>query len=139
MLKSLSWSQFLILGWVVLISLSYVGKVEGYVYPVITNFTIERTVSSGIGTIFWGSFDKVRNCSFNDHYVEYKEDDIYIKVHIQVLETAKIHKTGHQLYGPWYISVTKDKLSELSFYAEHECVPFWKTITPMKSTIINEH
>ena len=135
----LSWGKTLVILWILILlhsSTQFIGRIDGYFNPVIDNFTIERIQNYKTeyysGILIWGSFDKLRSCSFKDNYGIYKTNSSdYVTIPIEFLESVKVRTIGSHKFGPWFIGLEKEDLAKTKFYAVHDCSHLWDTITPM--------
>jgi hypothetical protein len=114
------------------------GKIEGHFSPVIENFVVSHTEPSDkeFGSIvIFGTFDKIRNCSFENIEARLtKTNDqgktIKTKINVVFEERDKVRFIGQDNgYGPWRLKVTPSEVQDLEFIAEHSCHPLWKTVT----------
>lgn len=120
-----SFPVFLLLIWAYLAINSHAwAKIEGKLFPVISDFTItqmEKNPDDYLFTVLSGHFIKLRNCKFSGANLIIKEDDLESVTEITFRDVARVRKPGKQEYGPWETRVGIDSLANADITVEHNC------------------
>ena len=106
---------------VMILIIKTIPKIEGYLYPVVTEFQFIQNENSTIS----GSFMKQRKCNFEqlDWYINNK------KVKVMMLDVPVVREIGTQVFSNWFIYNQANITALSKIYVVHECNPFWNTIT----------
>lgn len=117
------YAAFLLLCWTIVFANghNFIGGVEGYFKPVVENFLFTTVVPQQDSILLYGTFDKVRDCTFIGMYGTISKDKH--KSHIQVVfeEPAKVRTLGAQEFGPWRVSISQEYFKGMQLYAIHDC------------------
>lgn len=108
------------------------GRIEGYLFPVVTIGAIVEYESVGeTWTRIWGEAVRLRQCSF-DHlvwYLDHQGEEAPADVISE--EGTKVRGLGAFDFGPWLIQLTPSQLFERSHaIIYHRCHRLWLTESP---------
>lgn len=132
------WTLFLIFLWVVVVfNSSLPGKVDGYMFPVISQFKFNIEPMKDGTVLINGSFIKNRSCAFVD--IDWNlynpNQDLYTRMHVDFLEGEIVRSEGYHHFGPWRIKTSPERITTNSFVStRHQCflinLPFFQVKTP---------
>jgi len=109
--------------------LEYPGKLEGHLFPVIENVSVEvhRDFQTRRSLIFL-DFVKIRECRYLTarFYLETPDGQIILMSNLQ--EEARIRRLGEHRAGPWIVNSLVEEGS-LLIEISHFCHYLWPTIT----------
>lgn len=122
---------FALAGTFILFLSSVGGKIEGRYFPVVSQADISRVERVGqVATRFWGSFEKLRDCTFEDLKFYLGDPTASARADFEFEEVASVRHQGDENFGPWLVQLTPDQLTNRSFaVAKHKCHPLWLTET----------
>lgn len=104
---------------------------EQTTHPVVTDVTIDKIEAVDSGSLFWGTYKKQRNCSFDHVDWWYIDTNVDVRIPLDIRKTPKSRSLGTFEYGPWWVPLTKEELLNKSRSAVvHVCHSGWKTISP---------
>lgn len=117
------YSFFLLLCWTIIFANghNFIGGLEGYLNPVVDSFRIETVLPDENSLIFYGTFEKKRDCNFVGLYGTIEKDKHYTHIPVSFEDTPRIRTTGTQYFGPWRVSVTTEQFRSMKLYATHDC------------------
>lgn len=117
------YTAFLLLCWTIVFANGYnfLGGMEGYFNPVVKDFQIEQTSADPTSIVFYGTFDKVRDCNFVSMYGSIEKDNHYTHIPVIFEDTTRIRTPGKQEFGPWRVKITTEHFDGLQLYAIHHC------------------
>lgn len=127
------WIHILLIAWlVVVLNSSLPGKLEGYLFPVVSKITVDKTEPHGkFSILFWGHFTKIRNCTFEDvKWVLVDSEGNEVRLAVTFMEGEQLRVSGNQSFGPWKISISAEKLkTRTRADVYHTCHALWITKT----------
>lgn len=131
--KPSPYSLVLIFLWAIIIFNSQaMGKIEGSLFPVVSNFEYSITEETLSYTEIEGSFSKLRNCAF-EHLDWYINDAEGFSGAVDIeFGNFALRKEGMQEFSGWKVHNDGYPLRYSSVFVTHECHPFWDTVTVMK-------
>lgn len=123
------YGHILLLAWcMIFVNSITLSKLEGHLLPVVKDTVVTRTVNINGDLEFWGTFQKVRACSFRSVRLKVHSDsdyDLSTLATITIKESVKVRKEGAQEFGPWSAKVTDNQMQNASLVLEHDCpLPF---------------
>lgn len=107
-------------------------RLEGYLFPVMSEATIERYLPDGDEwTLIHGSFEKYRNCKFIGLEWSLKQGSgPSVIVPVEFLSGTRARGAGEQEFGPWKLTVRPESIEGMTYaHAYHQCHWFWRTRT----------
>lgn len=128
-----AYTILLIVAWLFVIVFNNVpGTLEGYLFPVVTEFKIEEVSQD---SRVRGTFLKMRECQFREVTWYLTDGETKIPVSLTFEDGPKIRHEGRESYGPWHVGIPSDRIrSESYVVVEHRCHPLWPTKTKLYPT-----
>lgn len=108
----------------------YAGKVEGKLFPVLTNAEILHYESIDYNTTRIMGYGKLsRECDFLTNKIYFTEYGVSTLVQWRYQRTFRIWDTTEVYWGPWILNITEEQLKSGNLYimAEYQCHPFYTT------------
>lgn len=108
-------------------------RIEGRLFPVVGDVVItsQAEVDCGNCISLFGTFQKLRECTFLDLLVIYQTPDKgEVGVPVRFTNGAVVRTEGLHSFGPWEVDLSPRQFEQSTIVeAYHECHPFWVTVT----------
>lgn len=120
-----------------ILSLNYLGKIEGYYNPVISEATIliTRDYNTRSSAVFI-NYHKDRECSYLDSTFDLLVDGKMLRLNAHIENEAFYTFPGPHSAGPWFINSPLEE-GVLRVRLTHLCHVFWPTETILRIPIEN--
>lgn len=128
--KSVALIKFFFAFLVAFYSVAFAGRIEGYIFPVVSQTQITKIEPVGeYHSRIWGVSVRERNCDFAGLTWKINVPPRSMNVEVIFEEGAKIRDDGKFEFGPWLIHLPPGQLKFSSAVALHECHPGYITET----------
>jgi hypothetical protein len=136
MSQPIRWSLNALPFLVALVLLVAVPKIEAWMFPVISSFTITSIDREGDMLVIKGYMRKNRECKFVGVSAVGEGDkssvDIPLVFRDYPHDNTGTRPTGTQAWGPWSMTIPKlPRIHSIDIEATHACHPMWTTSTHM--------
>ena len=109
---------------VVLVNSEFLGKVEGYLLPVISEATVTSYRETPEGVYLTGTYQKVRNCEFVDmDVVVYDGVGNGSRIDLIMPGRNKVRNVGTVTFENYFVATSMEDLAKSSFVFAHSCHP----------------
>ncbi|PWE26808.1 hypothetical protein C4N9_20445 [Pararhodobacter marinus] len=99
------------------------GRVEGFLFPAATDFTITRIeTDSPSTTLIWGHLTRVRAaCEFRAVAWALDGNGTSVPVIVEHLRGSIARPEGRSAFGPWRLSIAPDQMPATHAVVFHQC------------------
>lgn len=117
------WAYTLLFCWTIIFANGYnfLGGLEGYMNPVVENFLFTTVLPQQDSILLYGTFDKVRDCTFISMYGTISKDKHVSHIQVIFEEKSKVRTPGAQEFGPWRVKIDQEYFKDMQLFAIHDC------------------